>query len=60
MQGHVWCALPVGINLKKQKNITQQGDYSAGIGDAYFALVVLFTTSCLLIATTFIAILWLI
>ncbi|EEQ09878.1 hypothetical protein ymoll0001_17360 [Yersinia mollaretii ATCC 43969] len=46
--------------MKKQQNITNKGDYSAGIGDAQFALVVLLTTSCLLIAITLIAILWLI
>jgi hypothetical protein len=50
----------VGIVLKKQQNITPNSDYSAGIGDAQFALVVLLTTSCLLIAITLIAILWLI
>ncbi|MGP2409162.1 hypothetical protein [Yersinia sp. 2466 StPb PI] len=50
----------VGIALKKQQNITPNSDYSAGIGDAQFALVVLLTTSCLLIAITLIAILWLI
>lgn len=52
--------LPVGIALKKQENITQSSDYSTGIGDAQFALAVLLTTSCLLIATTLIVILWLI
>lgn len=52
--------LPVGIALKKQQNTTQNSDYSTGIGDAQFALVVLLTTSCLLIAITLIVILWLI
>ncbi|MFV8799098.1 hypothetical protein ACNSO8_10750 [Yersinia sp. LJYL362] len=52
--------LPVGIALKKRENITQNSDYSTGIGDAQFALVVLLTTSCLLIATTLVVILWLI
>ncbi|OVZ81022.1 hypothetical protein CV016_14900 [Yersinia kristensenii] len=51
---------PVGIALKKQQNTTQNRDYSTGIGDAQFALVVLLTTSCLLIAITLIVILWLI
>ncbi|EEQ05252.1 hypothetical protein ACTZGB_15980 [Yersinia bercovieri] len=51
---------PAGINLKKQQNVTKNGDYLAGIGDAQFALVVLLTTSCLLIAITLIVILWLI
>lgn len=50
----------VGIYLKKQRNITRKGDYATGIDDAQFALVVLFTASCLLIATTLIVILWLI
>ncbi|WP_145561695.1 hypothetical protein [Yersinia aldovae] len=49
-----------GIALKKQKDIAQGSDYPTGIGDAQFALVVLLTTSCLLIAMTLIAILWLI
>lgn len=40
----------VGIYLKKQRNITRKGDYATGIDDAQFALVVLFTASCLLIA----------
>ncbi|EEQ04470.1 hypothetical protein yrohd0001_29200 [Yersinia rohdei ATCC 43380] len=52
--------LPVGITLKKQQNITPKRDYSTGIGDAQFAIVVLLTTSCLLIAITLIVILWLI
>ncbi|WP_054882710.1 hypothetical protein [Yersinia rohdei] len=52
--------LPVGITLKKQQNITPKREYSAGIGDAQFAIVVLLTTSCLLIAITLIVILWLI
>ncbi len=60
MQGYGWCVLPVGIVLKKQESITQNSDYSTGIGDAQFALVVLLTTSCLLIAITLIVILWLI
>ncbi|HGP4156826.1 TPA: hypothetical protein ACQ31I_003907 [Yersinia enterocolitica] len=60
MQGYGWCVLPVGIVLKKQENIIQNSDYSTGIGDAQFALVVLLTTSCLLIAITLIVILWLI
>ena len=60
MQGYGWCVLPVGIALKKQENITQNSDYSTGIGDAKIALVVLLTTSCLLIAITLIVILWLI
>ncbi len=51
---------PVGIDLKKQQNTTQNSNYSTGIGDAQFALVVLLTTSCLLIAITLIVILWLI
>lgn len=52
--------LLVGIALKKQESITLNSDYSTGIGDAQFALAVLLTTSCLLIATTLIVILWLI
>ncbi|WP_181949693.1 hypothetical protein [Yersinia similis] len=46
--------------MKKQRDIIRKGDYAAGIDDAQFALVVLFTASCLLIATTLIVILWLI
>ncbi|WP_162975236.1 MULTISPECIES: hypothetical protein [Yersinia] len=46
--------------MKKQRNSVPAGDYTGGIGDAQFALVVLLATSAALVVVTLAVILWIV